>query len=196
MPEVSVPSATDVIIAKPSWDYRWRRILLVVVIFGYGLWSLYDGYVHMPQVNAQALRDHPGIEQLPYPGLDIPFNQKLGMILPPVSMVFLGWVLYASRGSYRYDGNTVSVPGHGNVPVKSIRKIDNTKWDRKGIAYLHYQVAGSAKMRVLRLDDFIYDRPPTDAIYEKLSAAVEAAKTQVAVNAPIPGSAVSGGGRS
>ncbi len=190
MSEAKIPPTQSEIVARPSWDYRWRRFTLVVVIFGYGLWSLYDGYVHMPQVNQQAKIDHPGIEILPYPGLDIPFNQKLGWILPPLSLAFLGWVLYASRGSYRFDGTTLTVPGHEAIAVKSIRKIDRGKWDRKGIAYLYYQVAGSSKLRTIKFDDFVYERAPTDAIFNYLEKAVEAAKTPVAVSAPISGSRI------
>jgi hypothetical protein len=172
-----------VIVAKPARDYRWRRYGLVAVLFLYGLYSAYDGFYHYPKDNAEFHKAHPLAENLPHPALDIPFNQAFGIGLPPLALVFLGWVLYASRGCYRYDGNTLSVPGHENTPVKSIRKIDKSKWDRKGIAYLQYQVAGSAKLGTIKLDDFIYQRIPTDAIFAHIEAAVEAAKTPV-MNVP------------
>jgi hypothetical protein len=156
------------LVAKGSWDYRWRRFLLVGVLLLYGGWSLYDGYVRMPRENDDFKKAHPGAEKLPHPALDIPFNQYLGLALPPVSLLFLGWVLYASRGEYRFDGTTLSVPGHPPVNLKAIRKIDKTNWDRKGIAYVHYQTAGSVNLAVLKLDDFVYDRKATDGIYEEL----------------------------
>ncbi len=162
--------------------------MLVIVIFGYGLYSLYDGFHRYPLANAAARAQ--GLEILPYPGLDVPFNKTFGIALPPVSLLFLGWVLYASRGKYEFDGTTITTPASGPVPLKAIRRIDRSKWDRKGIAYLHYQVAGSAKLGVITLDDFIYERKPTDEIFRQISVAVEGNKA-VPVNAPVPGSTIS-----
>jgi hypothetical protein len=177
-----------VITAKASRDYRWRRYLLALVIFGYGIYSLYDGFVRYPRENAKAVAQ--GLEILPYPGLDVPFNKGFGIALPPLSVVFLFWVFYASRGQYEFDGTAIQAPGHGKVPVKAIRKIDLEKWDRKGIAYLHYQVAGTAKLGKITLDDFIYERKPTDEILRLVTVAMDANKA-VAVSAPIPGNATS-----
>jgi hypothetical protein len=160
------------IVAKGAWDYRWRRLLLVLVLLFYGGWSLYDGFVRMPRENDAFKKAHPLAEKLPHPALDIPFNQYLGMALPPLSLFFLFWVLYSSRGEYSFDGTTLSVPGHPSVSIKAIRKIDRTAWDRKGIAYIHYQASGSAKLAVLKLDDFVYERKPTDEIFEWVASAV------------------------
>ena len=184
MAEVIVPSTGGMIVAKPSRDYRWRRYALVVVLFGYGLYSMYDGFIRYPRENSDFLNANPGVEKLPHPALDIPFNQTFGVALPPVSILFLIWVLYASRGKYQFDGTNLTVPGHGSVPVKAIRKIDRAKWDRKGIAYLHYQVAGSAKLGIIKLDDFIYERIPTDEIFKRVDTAVEAMKTSAVVAPP------------
>jgi len=162
-----------VIIARGSRDYRWRRYALVIFIFGWGIWSIHDGFYRYPQEN-QAFHDkYPFDVKIPHPGLDVQFNQWFGRILPPLSIVFLGWVLYNSRSSYQFDGQTLSVPGHPSVPVQSIVKIDRSRWDRKGIAYLHYQVAGTSKLGAIRLDDFIYDRVPTDEIFKHIEAILE-----------------------
>jgi ribosomal protein L40E len=101
-----------------------------------------------------------------------------------MAMAFLGWVLYASRGAYRFDGTTISAPGHEKVSLKSLRKIDASKWDRKGIAYLQYQMPGSAKLGVIKLDDFIYQRKPTDEIFRQITLAMESNKP-AAVNAAL-----------
>jgi hypothetical protein len=183
MPEESDTALANVIVAKASRDYRWRRYILVIVIFGYGLYSLYDGFVRYPRANAAATKQ--GLEILPYPGYDVPFNQAFGVALPPLSVIFLGWIVYTSRGKYEFDGINVSTPGSGSISVKSIRRVDRSKWDRKGIAYLHYQVPGSSKLGVITLDDFIYERIPTDEIYRQISLAVDGNKA-VAINAPKP----------
>jgi hypothetical protein len=181
----SSPGArANIIIARASRDYRWRRYLLVIVLFGYGLYSYYDGFYRYPAENTAFLKLNPGAEKLPHPALDIPFNQTFGIALPPISLLFLVWVFYVSRGEYRFDGTAIQAPGHVSVSIKAIRKIDRDKWDRKGIAYLHYQVPGSAKLGILKLDDFIYDRRPTDAIFEQVVLATETNKPAAA---PAPG---------
>jgi len=165
------------IVAGPSLDYRWRRLALVVLLFGYGLYSAYDGFYRYPKENADFHRANPLALNLPHPALDIPFNQAFGIGLPPLSILFLAWVLYCSRGSYRFDGTTLSVPGHESIPIDAIRKIDKAKWDRKGIAYFEYQLPGSTKTGRLKLDDFIYQRIPTDQIFSFITEAVEGVKT-------------------
>jgi hypothetical protein len=166
-----------VTVAKPSRDYRWRRYALVLVIFGWGLWSINDGFYRYPRENDEFIKKHKELVYIPHPGLDVPLNKTFGVIMPPLSLLFLGWVFYNSRGMYRFDGQTLEIPGHPPIPVKSIRKIDREKWDRKGIAYVHYQAPGSAKLGVARIDDFIYERVPTDAIFEQLEAAMELSKS-------------------
>lgn len=172
MTEAIVPSSPQIIVARGSLDYRWRRLLIVVGLFGYGLWSAYDGYIRMPRENHQFQQQNPGTDLLPHPGYDIPFNIGFGIGLPPLSLLYLAWVLYASRGSYRFDGATLSVPGHPEIPVNSIQNIDRSKWDRKGIAYLYYQPAGSQKLVAVKLDDFVYQRQPTDLIFEEIEKTI------------------------
>jgi hypothetical protein len=190
MSEVPVTAPGEVIVARASRDYRWRRYALAIVLFGYGLYSYHDGFYKYPAENREFKRLNPGAEKLPHPALDIPFNQAFGVGLPPLSLLFVCWVLYASRGKYEFDGVTVTTPGHRAVPLKAIRRVDRTNWDRKGIAYLHYQIPGSSKLGAIKLDDFVYERRPTDEIFRQVVVAVESNKP-AAVNAPVPGSAIS-----
>lgn len=171
------------IIAKPAKYYRNTRVLMVVILFGYGLWSFRDGYYKYPRENDDARQR--GLSQLPHPGLDVPFNQWLGMFLPPLSLLFLGWALYNSRGQYRFVDRTLHVPGHPPVPLTAIRTIDKTKWDRKGIAYIDYQTAGMKQMASLKIDDFVYERGPTDAIVARLDELAKPA-TPPLVKPPSP----------
>ncbi len=157
------------IIARAGRYYRNTRILMVVILIGYGAWSLYDGYVKYPRDNEAAARKK--LEKLPHPDLDVPFNQWLGIFLPPLGIAFLIWTLYNSRGEYRFANGTLHVPGHPAVPVSGILKIDKTRWDRKGIAYIGYQTP--AANGTLKLDDFVYDRGPTDKILEQIERAIQ-----------------------
>ena len=96
--------------------------------------------------------------------------------LPPLGLLVLGWSLYRSRGSYRLANNILQAPGHPPVPLEAIRSIDKTDWDRKGIAHVNYELANGAKGTVT-LDDFIYDRPPTDEIFRRIEVYTGTAET-------------------
>ena len=171
-------SGGGVTVAKPSGDYRWRRYALVAIIFGAGLWFMYDGFVAWPNDYKEQQIKFPGSKPQ-HSDLDILLNKCFGVAMPPLSLLFLGWVFYNSRGIYKLEGDTLHVPGHPPVSVGSILRIDKSKWDRKGIAYLHYQIPGAVKLGIIRLDDFIYDRKPTDAIFEKVEKLVEAGKASL-----------------
>ena len=99
---------------------------------------------------------------------DLMLQRGLGFVLPPLGMVMLAWALYNSRGMVRLRGETLEVPGHPPIPLDAITSMDTTLWDRKGIAYVEYNVGG--KSGRARLDDFIYDRKPIDLIYELIAA--------------------------
>jgi len=77
-----------------------------------------------------------------------------------MAVLVLFWTRYHSRGQYRLDGDVLYVPGHPPVPLGTIGKIDKRRWDRKGIAYIHYELTGG-RIGCLRLDDFVYQREPT-----------------------------------
>jgi hypothetical protein len=166
----STGRSDGILVAKASRDYRWRRYVLVIFFFFYGLYSAYDGFYRYKKENQEFWDKYgaKGAIKEPHPGFDVQFNEGFGIGLPILSVALLCWALYHSRGAYRFDGQTLSVPGHPQIAIKSIRKIDRTKWDRKGIAFVHYQVAGSAKLGIARIDDFIYDRVATDAIFDQL----------------------------
>src|SRR5438874_352158 len=132
MPEGPPPYTGGVITASAAKDYRLKRYLLVAILLGYGLLSIKDGFYRYTRKNAEAeAKCHD--TNPPHPGFDVQLNQGLGILLPPLSIAFLIWCLYSSRGHYRFDGQTLNVPGHPPVPLNAVRKIDRTKWDRKGI---------------------------------------------------------------
>ncbi len=168
MAEERKPYTGGLITAKAASDYRWKRYILVAVLLGYGILSIRDGFFIYPRDNADARSKH--LDILPHPGLDVQLNQALGMLLPPFSMLLLAWSIYSSRGTYQYDGTTITAPGHPSVPLNAIRKIDRTKWDRKGIAYFDYQLPGTAKGGRIKLDDFIYQREPIDQMFGHIEA--------------------------
>lgn len=172
MDEESTTSPPRVIVAKASNDYRWRRYALVIMILGYGIWSAYDGFIHMQAVNAQDRKDHPGIETVRYPELDITLNRVFAFALPPIAVATLVWALYVSRGKYEFDGTQLKAPGHPPITINDLREIDRSKWDRKGIAFLHYELENGQQKGIIKLDDFIYQRVPTDEIFKQIESTV------------------------
>ena len=158
------------IVARAATYYRMTRYIMVIVLFGYGLWSIRDGFIRYPRENAEA--HAAGKDILPHPGLDVPFNRVFGIVLPPLSIVMLIYCLHKSRGEIRLDENTLHAPGHPPVPLDSITAVDQRLWDRKGIAYVDYEQENRAGR--ITLDDFIYDRDPIDAIHKRITSALAA----------------------
>jgi hypothetical protein len=128
---------------------------------------VYDGYYKWPRENVEAVQKDPKLENRPHTETDIFLNKLIGWVLPPVGLGILAYALYNSRGEYRLRGHILNVPGHPPVPFDHIRSIDKTDWDKKGIAYVHYETANGTTGRI-RLDDFIYERTPTDEIFKRI----------------------------
>lgn len=179
-------SATEEIVARAGSYYRYTRYAFAALILGFGIAFLRDGYHRYPKHNELHRLHVQDPEKYPddYPvhsETDIQFQKVLGIILPPAAVALLAWTLYRSRGAYRLAGDVLHVPGHPPVPLDAVTQIDLSKWDRKGIAHLSYELPAGPK-GTLTLDDFIYDRPPTDRI-------LDAVKTKLNVTedpAPAP----------
>jgi len=189
--EVS-PEGPDEIIARAGTYYRWTRYLISVgLLIVYGSFFIKDGFVTWPQELKRAqylesIGSHPEVK--PHSETDIMINRALGATLPPLGLALLIWTLYKSRGQYRLSGHTLYVPGHPPVPLESIVKIDKTLWDKKGIAVIEYALPASdgsvdttLKSRELELDDFVYDRNPTDAIVERIEQIIAPPDDEAAV---------------
>ena len=170
------PAATadEPIVARAATYYRVTRYIFSLVLLVMGAWFAYDGYVNWPRQNEQHLRHVR--DPVTYPddapsrdSASIALQKFLGVTLPVAGIGLLAWTLYSSRGAYRLAGDVLRVPGHPDVPLSGITQIDKSKWDRKGIAKLDYELPTGQKGR-LTLDDFVYDRPPTDTIVKRIEA--------------------------
>ena len=171
----SATNAAGDIVARASRSYRIKWLIMGAAMLAYGWWSLYDGFVKWPRDNQEVIAEaqaqgKPVPEKLPHDELGTLLNKLIGISLQPLGLAVLVWAVYSSRGEYRLTGNTLHVPGHPPVPLDAIRAIDQSKWDRQGIAYIDYDVNGTTGR--LKLDDYIYERDPTDAIHDRILAAV------------------------
>jgi hypothetical protein len=178
----TISAPTGDIVARAGKYYRNTRYVISIGLFLMGLWFVRDGFFVWPKENADAVAKAKAENKalvLPHPGWDVPLNKLFGVTLPPLALILLARWLYISRGEYRLSGQTLHVPGHPPVPFEMITALDKRQWDRKGIAYVQYEVAG--KHSSLKLDDFIYEREPTDKIYDEIVKFVNPPGTE---NAP------------
>ena len=194
----SAPEATGVVLASAGRYYRVARYLMTVLLMGYGAWSIYDGFYSWPNWP----KTHP-LEN-PKTHTDIVLNQILGVSLPPMGLVVLGWAIYSSRGQYRMENGIITVPGHPPIPIDKIESIDRELWDRKGIAYVEYDLshtptatkgAGPVSYQGVtrgargkfKLDDFVYEREPTDLIFKAIEdSLLKAASANAPTIQPAP----------
>ena len=154
------------IVARPGRYYRNTRYIFVVGMLAMAAWFGYDGWVRYPR--ERAMHQQNPKTGAPHSETDIRLQRVLASALPPAALLFLAWTLYNTRGTYRLTGDVLRVPGHPDVPLDAVRAIDKSNWDRKGIAYVEYEVNGQQGR--LRLDDFLYERDPTDEIVKRVEA--------------------------
>ena len=165
------PADTGPIIARAGGYYRKARYLIVLAAIIGGAFFLYDGFVRYPRQNEEARARNSDIPHKPF---SLGMQRIIGIALPPLGIAMLIWTLYRSRGEYRFENETVHVPGHPPVPLEAIRRVDKSLWDRKGIARIGYELSDGTSGE-LTLDDFVYQRDPTDEIYKRIDAYVTAA---------------------
>ena len=176
------------IVARAGTYFRNTRYIMCALLIGLGFWFGYDGFVGYPKLNqkiavlradyekAANARDQGRANRLleemkllgaPKTDMDIFIQKLLWFGLPPLGILLLIRALHISRGEYRLEGTTLQVPGHPPVPFENITEIDRRLWDRKGIAYVSYDL-GDGRQGRIKLDDFLYDRPPTDEIFKRI----------------------------
>jgi hypothetical protein len=175
------------LVARPSTEYRIKRYIIVLMLVAMGAWFGYDGFVNWPRENARIDQLKKEIEAARkandekktsaldselgnlahHSDLSLQLQKVLCFALPPVGLLVLVWALYNSRGSYRLNNDILNVPGHPPIALDAIRSIDKTDWDRKGIAYIHYELPNGTK-GAARLDDFVYERKATDDIFKHI----------------------------
>ena len=95
------------IVAGPGRYYRNMRYLFVAGMLAMAAWFGYDGWVRYPRERALHQQNpHAGA---PHSDMDINLQRVLACALPPAALLFLGWTLYNTRGTYRLSGDVLSV---------------------------------------------------------------------------------------
>ncbi len=189
------PSAADggPIVALPTRNWRVKQLIVALVALVIGIMFVRDGGWFQPvgddwanyrKENREYLAKigiadpatQPGkvdehVSKLPHSDVDIFLQKVLATVCIPFGIFWAFRCFRLSRGEYRLTGTTLQVPGHPAVDLEEIVAIDRRKWDRKGIAYLTYEKTGTPG-GIITLDDFIFERPPTDKIFELIEKSV------------------------
>jgi hypothetical protein len=152
------------IVAKAGTYYRVTGLVMGLVMFVFGVLSVRDGFYKWPEQTQQEVARG---QKPSHNHLSILLNQVLGVVLPPAAIVLVAWRLYNSRGRVSLDQDTLQCPGQPPVPLDAITALDRSLWDRKGIAWVDYQLPSNQTGKI-KLDDFTYEREPVDAIYDRI----------------------------
>ncbi len=142
----------------------WRPLLIAVLLFGWGVYSLYDGFVAYPAHNEQIakfkefeqagnLKEWPDYarergwsEEKPaaaYSSTDIITQYIMAGICIPLGLIVLGYVgLHVPNKPYA-DDNAFGGWGGRDIPYDAVTEINKSRWDNKNIAVVKYDKNGS-----------------------------------------------------
>lgn len=168
---------------KISGRHLIRLTIVGLFCIGFGLYCLYDGMVAWPNQRKRAL----AFQELeaqgrledwaeyaaergwqPYdPGeprteAEITGQFYMLAIAGGAGVLVLIHVLRSIGRWIEMDDKGLRSSRGQELTFDQVTQIDKKKWDKKGIAKLHYEANGREK--VFTLDDFIYERPTTDEI--------------------------------
>lgn len=177
-------------IDKEAFGYRNRLLVIALGALFYAALCVYDAKVKYPdQIEArQTLEElkveHPSDWKDRWPEIatandwdptkepkersqgDINTQWWQFAVVFPIGMYCLISVIVWSRRSIGIDENKFYAYGGVEVPFEAITRIDASRWQRKGIAKVYY-TAGDVEKSVI-IDDFKFERQPTNEIFDRL----------------------------
>src|SRR3954452_22856341 len=129
---------SDAIVAGPEVGYRWKHLIMAILMIGAGGWFAYDGWINWPRQNQNAVRIEKELEQVrrantgkddkkisdlaaelnkyeKHNDASILLQKILAMGLPAGGIFWGAWTIRDTRGQYRLAGNPLHVPGHPPV---------------------------------------------------------------------------------
>jgi len=168
--------------------YRARPALIALLLIGYGLWAVWDGFYAYPHDNHQYEQYQQFLEQreiesvaaardqwiaytekhnLPEDTNEFEYHGTTDMYLQYGLVVFcLPLGLLAAGAAIRCGWLWVGSDDRGLHASKGqfaawdrIQSVDKSRWPRKGIAIVHY-TDDSGNTRRLTLDDWKYETEP------------------------------------
>ncbi|MEM9914500.1 MAG: hypothetical protein AAF911_06045 [Planctomycetota bacterium] len=169
-----------------SPGYRWRLILITLIMLGFGAYCVYDWRIGYPlkvekyETYNQIVEDNPNDYPTVWtayaaekgwpdkvPGrktsTDVFTQLLMALITVPLGLFFLFKLVKENTRWVAMDDNGITASGGHQATWESIKSLDETKWKTKGIAYLHYTADNNRERKIL-LDDFKQEREPTKQI--------------------------------
>ena len=185
--------------AESDSKFMLRFLLIAVMLLGYALWSLYDGFVAYPKemkraeafysAEMMAMGETDRAERWQVIAQENDWKRSKpkkpdevqGLIYWQYGMAFMCTLIgvpmlikyLRSRGAWiGATDQGLQSSGGETVPFDAITQVDKTRWAKKGIARVHYNQDGSDKVFVL--DDFKFLRDPMGNIMQLLEQKIDA----------------------
>ena len=166
----------------PVW--KKQKILLALLLIGFGGWFLFDGLVGYPKsderyrklealsadkTNWPALAKEHSIGAVPEkflgPGKVIEQFVAAGITGFIGLGVLIYWLSQINR-SVRMDDEAVTASDGKRIPFSAIIGVGKKLWDKKGIAKVRYSLNG--KQGEFIVDDYKFDTKPSRQILEEI----------------------------
>lgn len=178
--------------------YRTRLILIAAATLLYAAWSIYDATITYPdRADArEAFEDvkakHPDTWNEYWPDVakengwdgtkepqaletyDIPMQWIQFVITITIGTYCSFSLIKWSRRFVGADAEKIYANGGVEFNFDQITSIDATRWESKGIARVRYDAGAGEKELVI--DDWKYEREPTDAVFSRIREHVDADK--------------------
>lgn len=170
--------------ADVNMGFYMRFVLIGLVVFGFGLWAVYDGFIGFPNQIVRAKKYHELSEEedfetkwvdyarehnwpLENPGepktqVDLYFNYFLVVVCIPLGLWLLISVMQARGRWIEADEQQLRSSWGQELNYDQITRLEKKQWKKKGIAHVHYEADGGIKKFLI--DDFKFHRKPTDEI--------------------------------
>ena len=188
-------------------SYRNRLILIALAAYLYSAWCVYDALVAYPKkmdIRAEFERvqeenpdtwktvEWPALaEENGWDGTKVPDDIdewnirtqwiQFALVFPIGSYCFYSLVIWSRRYIGADEAKLYDNTG-AEVPFEKITRIDAGRWDNKGIAVVYYDT-GAGEGSVV-IDDWKYVREPSDEIFDRLKANVDAEKIEGLAETP------------
>ena len=176
--------------ARISKAYRIRLGVMAALLLAFSGWFFYDGAIGYPEQQRVHelwldLRENDPdwrtewnrlMNEHDYPAnpdgksdLDIFVQYLLGTLTGALGLLFLVGFARTFGRWLAIDDDALTANGGHRAPFDRIESIDTERWDRKGIAIVHYRNEAGQHKRIT-LDDWKFDREPTQTIYQQLQS--------------------------
>ena len=168
-PSLMNTGAEPIICRSTRW-YHTRRIPMLLLLFGYCAWFIYDWQIGYPrarvaQAELRRLMELKGKDKVAEAEAEYALIAKengwpekvdagkdydwlinreqpaFALLTGAGGLLMLYFYIRTIRGSLRADESSFTTANGQHVPFASAFRIDRRKWDHKGLAYVYYKDA-------------------------------------------------------